>query len=74
MKKINGIVTNIIDQKTIKVQTTSRKKHPLYHKLFTKTKNYLVECQNGKQDITIGSKVIFVNCHPLSKNKKWKLI
>lgn len=74
MKKINGIVTKIIDRNTIKVITTSRKRHPLYHKLFTQTKNYLVDTSGYKQDLIEGSKVIFINCQPVSRKKKWKII
>lgn len=74
MKKINGIVTKIIDKNTIMVVSTTRKKHPLYHKLFTHTKNYLVDICDHKQDVNIGNKVIFINCRPISKKKKWKIV
>lgn len=70
MKKINGIVTKIIDENTIMVESTTKKKHPLYHKLFTHTKNYLVDTRDNKKNIIIGNKVVFINCRPISKKKK----
>ncbi|PIP51648.1 30S ribosomal protein S17 [Candidatus Berkelbacteria bacterium CG_4_8_14_3_um_filter_33_6] len=74
MKKINGTITKIIDQRTYKVQTLRRKKHPLYSKYYSITKNYLVDKGEINKNLEIGKKVQFVDCRPISKRKKWKLI
>ncbi|KKP89244.1 MAG: hypothetical protein UR93_C0001G0076 [Berkelbacteria bacterium GW2011_GWA2_35_9] len=74
MKKYNGTIVKLIDQRTCKVQTLHRKKHPLYNKFYSVTKKYLVDCSNANNEIKIGDNVQFTDCQPISKRKKWKLI
>ena len=64
-------VAKIIDEKTLKVVSTSYKKHKLYGKYITTHKNYLVD-YNG-QKVNIGDEVEIVSTRPISKRKKWAL-
>lgn len=64
-------VAKIIDEKTLKVVSTSYKKHKLYGKYITTHKNYLVD-YNG-QKVSIGEEVEIVSTRPISKRKRWAL-
>jgi small subunit ribosomal protein S17 len=71
-KTKQGIVTKVVDTKTVKVEVENKKAHPLYGKIIKSHKRYLVDA-NGKT-VTVGDKVIIEECSPISKNKKFKLI
>lgn len=43
--------------------------HPLYKKTYVQSKKYLVDDKLG---VKIGDIVDFINCKPVSKNKRWK--
>lgn len=64
-------VVKIIDNKTLKVVSTSYKKHKLYGKYITTHKNYLVD-YNG-QEVKVGDEVEITSTRPISKRKKWAL-
>ena len=64
-------VLNIIDGKTFKAISTSRKKHEQYGKYVTVHKKYLVDSQ-GK-NVEVGQEVDIIESRPLSKRKRWAL-
>jgi len=64
-------VISIIDSKTIKVSSSTYKKHYKYGKYITVNKNYLVDTC-GK-NVSIDQEVEISTSRPISKNKKWKL-
>lgn len=64
-------VINIIDKKTVKVVSTTYKKHERYGKYITVSKKYLVDTNNV--DVELGQEVEIINSRPISKRKKWKI-
>ena len=71
-KKFNGIVVSDKMDKTVTVKIDSVKVHPKYKKRYTVSKKYKVhdELNKFKKD----DKVVFVECRPLSKDKKWRVL
>ena len=71
-KKFNGMVVSDKMDKTIVVRIDIIKVHPKYMKRYTSSKNYKVH--DEKNQFKTGDKVSFVECRPLSKDKKWRAI
>jgi len=71
-KKFNGIVVSAKMDKTIVVKVDSVKIHPKYKKRYTMSKKYKVHDEKNK--FKVDDKVIFIECRPLSKDKKWRVI
>lgn len=71
-KTKRGVVTKLIDVKTVKVEVEQKRAHPMYGKIIKSHKRYLVSA-NGKT-VKVGDKVMIEECNPISKNKKFKLI
>ncbi|MCF7906834.1 30S ribosomal protein S17 [Patescibacteria group bacterium] len=71
-KKFQGTVISDKMEKTIVVQVDRTRIHPLYHKRYTRSKKYKVHDSQGKAKT--GDQVIFMECRPFSKEKKWRLI
>jgi small subunit ribosomal protein S17 len=70
-KKIVGIVTSDVQDKTIVVSATHRETHPIYGKQYTVTKKIAAHDEDNKAHV--GDKVEIVETRPISKNKKFKL-
>jgi len=70
-RKISGIVTSDVQDKTIVVTTTTRKTHPIYGKSYTVTKKFAAH--DEKNQAKIGDKVIIAETKPISKNKSFIL-
>jgi small subunit ribosomal protein S17 len=64
-------IISIIDSKTIKVSSTTYKKHEKYGKYITASKNYLVETE-GK-NLEVGQEIEIISSRPISRKKKWKI-
>lgn len=67
-----GVVTSVSGAKTIVVNTTERKRHPKYGKMMTSTKKLHAhdeECTAG-----LGDTVKVMECRPMSKMKRWRLV
>ncbi len=71
-RKLQGIVKSKKMAKTIVVEVVRMKMHPKYKKQYKVSKKYKVH--DEKQIASMGDKVIFEECRPLSKEKKWRLI
>lgn len=67
-----GVVVSVKQTKTITVKVDRIKIHPIYKKRFVISKKYAVH--DSKQQYKLGDKVKFVDCRPISKNKKWRVI
>lgn len=65
------VISNKMD-KTIVVKVERLKIHPLYKKRYRVHKKYKVHDQENKAKI--GDKILFEECRPLSKDKRWRLI
>ena len=71
-RKFNGIVVSDKSAKTIVVKVESVKIHPKYQKRYTVSRKYKVHDENNK--LKVGDKVTFVECRPLSRDKRWRVI
>ena len=70
-KKITGIVTSDVQDKTIVVTLTSRETHPLYGKQYTVSRKYAAH--DEKNVAKKGDRVEISETRPFSKTKAWKL-
>lgn len=70
-KKVTGVVTSSVQDKTIVVTVTTRKTHPIYGKQYTSSRKYTAH--DEKNESKKGDVVEIVECRPISKNKTWKL-
>jgi len=71
-KKFSGVVVSDKMDKTIVVRVDRVKIHPKYKKRYTVSKKYKVH--DAKNQFKEDDKVSFVECRPLSKGKKWRVI
>lgn len=71
-KKFDGIVISDKMNKTIVVKVNSVKIHPKYKKRYTISKKYNVH--DEKNNFKEGDKIMFTECRPISKNKKWRAL
>ena len=67
-----GIVTSAAMDKTAVVTVTTRKPHPLYKKTMVRSKKLYVHDESN--DAKVGDKVRVMECRPLSKQKRWRLL
>lgn len=73
MKKIfQGIVVSDKMDKTIVVKVDRFKVHPKYKKRYRISKKYKVHDPENK--FKVNDKIKFIECRPISKEKKWKAI
>ena len=71
-KKFKGIVTGDKMAKTITVIVDRTKIHPKYQKRYTVSRKYKVH--DEKNLYKVGDNVEFIECRPLSKDKRWRVI
>jgi small subunit ribosomal protein S17 len=71
-KKFNGVVVSSKMDKTIVVRVDRVKIDPKYGKRYTASKKYKVHDEKNKYKED--DKVIFIECRPLSKDKRWRVI
>lgn len=72
IRKKKGIVVSDKADKTIVVAITDFKTHPKYLKKYKSTKKYKVHDEENKYKV--GDKVLFIECRPVSKDKKWRVV
>jgi len=71
-KKFSGVVVSNKNDKTIVVLVERVKINPKYKKRYTVSSRYKVH--DAKNEFKVGDKVSFVECRPLSKDKRWRVI
>lgn len=71
-RKLKGVIISNKMEKTVVVRVDHVRAHPKYKKQYTVSKNYKVHDEKGSGKL--GSVVEFVECRPLSKTKRWRLI
>jgi len=71
-RKFNGVVVSDKMNKTIVVRVERVQVHKKYKKRYTVSKKYKVH--DEKEQFKIGDKVSFVECRPLSKDKRWRVL
>ena len=67
-----GVVVSDANDKTIVVQITERKPHPIYGKMMTSTKKLHAHDENNEAHV--GDTVFIMETRPLSKMKRWRLV
>jgi len=67
-----GIVTSTKMDKTIAVKVERRLPHPRYKKYFTLSKKFLAH--DPENTCNEGDRVRIVECRPLSRRKRWRLL
>ena len=70
-RKLSGIVTSDVQDKTIIVTVTTRKTHPIYGKSYLTSKKFAAH--DEKNEAKKGDKVIIAESKPISKNKAFTL-
>lgn len=70
-KKIVGVVSSDVRNKTITVTVTHRETHPLYGKQYTVSRKFAVH--DEKNEAHKGDRVEIVEVRPISKTKSWAL-
>jgi small subunit ribosomal protein S17 len=71
-QSFQGIVKSDKMDKTIVVEITMRKLHPLYKKYVTKSKR--IKAHDEKNEAHEGDTVRVIECRPLSRDKRWRLV
>ncbi len=71
-KTFSGVVASNKMDKTIVVVVENVKIHSKYKKRYIVTSRYKVH--DEKNQFKEGDKVTFVECRPLSKEKRWRVI
>jgi small subunit ribosomal protein S17 len=72
IRKMKGIVVSDKMNKTRVVRVDALKWHPKYHKQYKFSKKFKVH--DEKNESKTGNEVIFQECRPLSREKRWRLI
>ena len=70
--QFEGEVVSTKSDKTIHVLVKITKLHSKYNKQYVTSKKYAVH--DEKQEAKEGDIVLFQECRPMSKTKKWRLI
>jgi small subunit ribosomal protein S17 len=71
-RKFTGVVTSDKMDKTIVVRVEAVKRDPKYKKRYVVVSKFKVHDEKNK--FKEGDKVDFVECRPLSKDKKWRVL
>lgn len=71
-KEFKGVVVSDRMAKTILVRVDAFKLHSRYGKRYLVSKKYKVH--DEKEQYHPGDKVLFVECRPRSKEKRWRVI
>lgn len=71
-RRFTGVVVSDRMDKTIVVRVDSPKMHAKYKKRYTTTQKYKVH--DPENQFSVGDKVSFVECRPLSKDKRWRVV
>jgi small subunit ribosomal protein S17 len=69
--KVGVVKSNKMD-KTAVVSVERLVRHPLYTRAFKKTSNFTIHDEANK--CQIGDRVKIVECRPISKRKRWRLV
>jgi small subunit ribosomal protein S17 len=68
----NGTVVSDKMAKTIVVRIERMKMHPKYKKAYRVSTTFKVHDEHG--EYKVGDAVAFVECRPLSKDKRWRVL
>ncbi len=71
-RKFRGIVVNDKMDKTITVRVGTVKQHPKYKKRYYESRKFKVH--DEKNQFQKKDYVDFIECRPLSKSKRWRVV
>jgi small subunit ribosomal protein S17 len=71
-RRMVGVVVSDKMQKTVVVEVTRYKMHPLYRKAYRVKRRF--KAHDEKNEYKVGDKVIIEETRPLSKEKRWRVI
>lgn len=71
-RKFSGVVVSDKMNKTRVVAVATVKVHPLYKKRYAVSKKYKVHDEKNLHKT--GDKARFIECRPLSKDKRWRML
>lgn len=71
-RHFQGEVVSAAQTKTVVVRVNRLRFHPIYKKRYTVSRKFQVH--DEKQQFKVGDVVEFVECRPISKNKKWRVV
>lgn len=71
-KQKTGVVTSVKMDKSITVIVQRKLRHPIYGKFVKKTKKFMAHDETN--DCREGDTVRIMECRPLSKSKRWRLV
>lgn len=71
-KVLEGIVVSDKMDKTITVEISTFKKHPLYAKRLVSSNKFKAHDENN--ECNVGDRVSIMETRPLSKSKNWRLV
>ena len=69
--RVGQVVSDKMD-KTIVVAIETNVQHKLYHKIIKRT--YKLKAHDENNDCCVGDTVKVMECRPLSKDKRWRLV
>ncbi len=71
-RRFTGTVVSDSGMKTIIVAVERTIRHPLYGKPYSRTRRFHVH--DEKEQYGVGETVEFIECRPISKMKRWRVI
>ena len=71
-KHLVGVVTSDKMDKTVVVQVTTTKRHPVYGKVMRLVKKY--KAHDESNDCREGDRVEIIESKPISKQKRWMVV
>lgn len=71
-RKFKGIVVSDKMDKTVVVKVDRRVTHKKYGKKYIVSRKY--KCHDENNAYHTGDQVMFVECRPLSKDKRWRVL
>ena len=71
-KILKGVITSTKNNKTVVVEVTRKFAHPFYGKEIKRSKKYHAHDENNK--FKEGQMIQIIECNPISKKKRWKVI
>ena len=71
-RKFRGVVVSSGMDKTLVVQVDRTVVHPKYGKRYIRSRKFHVHDEQNA--FKVGDKIVFVECRPLSKSKRWRAL
>ena len=71
-RRLSGQVVSDKTEKTVVVQVTSSKRHPVYNKILRTAKKYMAHDEEGAAHE--GDWVTIEESRPLSRRKRWRVV